>query len=294
MYEMQQKTTWAALKTGIVISIALFILFASVFFASDVNALFSQKFSIFVKISNIQGLRAGAPVWLFGAEIGEVKDISINGDGIIASLSLDGKFSKSIYKDATASVMTMGILGDKFFELKQGDFKSQLISAGDTISGISSVDFEQITSAATTTMAEIDSVILQLAILLKSITSSTGTFAQLLNDSTLYKQLTLSSENLSRATNDYLTSNGTIKKLIKNSDLYENLNNTASQLSDLVGRVDHGLGNGGMVSALVNDSTMAFNLRETVASLKETAHAINELVTDIKKNPKKYFSVEIF
>ena len=266
MYEMQQKTTWAALKTGIVISIALFILFASVFFANDVNALFSHKVSVFVKISNIQGLRAGAPVWLFGAEIGEVKSLSINGDGIIASLSLDSKYSKSIYKDATASVMTMGILGDKFFELKQGNFKSQLISAGDTISGMSSVDFEQITSAATTTMAEMDSVILQLAILLKNITSSSGTFAQLLNDSTLYKQLTLSSENLSRATNDYLTSNGTIKKLIKNSELYENLNSTASQISDLVNRVDHGLGNGGMISALVNDSTMAFNLRETIAS----------------------------
>jgi phospholipid/cholesterol/gamma-HCH transport system substrate-binding protein len=294
MYEMQRKTAWATLKTGIVISIALFFLFLSVFFSGNIAELFSQKLSVNVKFANIQGLRSGAPVWLFGAEIGKISDISIKENGIIVSLLLEQKYSKSIYKDAVANIMTMGILGDKFIEIRQGDTKSQLISSGDTINGVGSVDFEQITAAATTTMAETDSVIEQLAILLNNITSSSGTFAKLLNDSSLYKQLTFSAANLSNVTKGLVTSDGTIRKLIDNPELYKNLNDAALQLSNLVGRVDHGLGNGGVASAIINDSTMASNLRETVASLKETASSINELVTDVKNNPKKYFSVKIF
>lgn len=294
MFEMQRKTAWATLKTGIVISIALFFLFLSVFFSNNISALFSPKLSINVKFSNIQGLRSGAPVWLFGAEIGSVDDILVNGNGIVVVLSLERKHSKSIYKDAVASIMTMGILGDKFIEIEQGNTKSQLISSGDTISGIGSVDFKQVTAAATNTMAATDSVIEQLAILLKNITSSSGTFAKLLTDSSLYKQLTISADNLSNVTKGLVTSDGTIKKLIEDPELYENLNDAAMQLSNLMGRVDHGLGNGGMASAIVNDSTMASNLRETVASLKETAHSINELIIDVKNNPKKYFSVKIF
>jgi phospholipid/cholesterol/gamma-HCH transport system substrate-binding protein len=294
MFEMQRNTAWAALKTGIVISIAIFILFISVFFSNNISELFSPKLSISAKFSNIQGLRSGAPVWLFGAEIGKIADIAINENGIVVALSLEQKYSKSIYKNAVANIMTMGILGDKFIEIRQGETKSQFISSGDTISGIGSVDFEQITAAATTTMAETDSVIEQLSILLYNITSSSGTFAKLLNDSSLYKQLTTSAGNLSNVTKGFLTSDGTIRKLIEDPDLYRNLNDVASQLSNLVSRVDHGLNNGGVASAIVNDSTMASNLRETVASLKETANSINELVVDIKKDPKKYFSVKIF
>lgn len=294
MYEMQRKTSWATLKAGIVIAIALFFLFLSVFFSGNISELFSPKLSIYAKFSNIQGLRSGAPVWLFGAEIGKISNISIKENGIIVALSLEQKHSKSIYNNAVANIMTMGILGDKFIEIRQGDTKSQLISSGDTITGVGAVDFEQITAAATTTMAETDSVIEQLAILLNNITSSSGTFAKLLNDSSLYKQLTVSAANLSNVTRGLVTSDGTIRKLIDDPELYKNINDVALQLSNLVGRVDNGLGNGGMASAIINDSTMASNLRETVASLKETAHSINELVTDIKKNPKKYFSVEIF
>jgi phospholipid/cholesterol/gamma-HCH transport system substrate-binding protein len=294
MYEVQRKMACASLKTGIVISIALCFLFISVFFSGNIGELLSPKLSINVKFSNIQGLRSGAPVWLFGAEIGKISDISINENGIIVALSVEQKHLKSIRKDAVANIMTMGILGDKFIELRQGDTKSQLISSGDTIDGVGSVDFEQITAAATTTMAETDSVIEQLAILLNNITSSSGTFAKLLNDSSLYKQLTISAGNLSNVTKGLVSSDGTIKKLIEDPDLYKNLNNVALQFSNLVGRVDNGLGNGGMASAIINDSIMASNLRETVSSLKETAHSINELVTDIKNNPKKYFSVKVF
>ena len=73
MYEYQKKITWSTLKTGIVITIALVILLAAVFFSSNISSLFTSKFDLITRISNVQGLRTGAPVWLFGVEVGVVK-----------------------------------------------------------------------------------------------------------------------------------------------------------------------------------------------------------------------------
>ncbi len=57
----------------------------------------------------------------------------------------------------------------------------------------------------------------------------------------------------------------------------------------VMNRIDHGFGNGGMASAIVNDSTMASNLRDAIASLKETTHSINDLVIDLKKIQKSIY-----
>lgn len=294
MFELQKKIAWASLKSGIVISVALVLLFVAIFFSGNISIIFSPKILINAKIPNIQGLRAGAPVWLFGVEIGKVKNLILTDSGIMVTISLDKKHSKSIYKNTTASVMTMGILGDKFIELKQGNAKSPPIAQGDTISGTSAIEFGQITSAAVSALTKMDSVVLQLSELFSYIIQSTGSFSQLLNDPTLYKQLSLSAKNLSNLTGNLLSSEGTVKSLIENPDLYDNLNNAAEQMVSIMNRIDHGFGNGGMASAIVNDSTMATNLRDAIASMKETTRSINDLVIDIKNNPKKYLSIKIF
>jgi phospholipid/cholesterol/gamma-HCH transport system substrate-binding protein len=294
MYELQKKIAWASLKSGIVISLALIILFCAIFFSSNISALFSPKSLINVRITNIQGLSTGAPVWLFGAEIGNVKYINITNNGVAVTISIERKYIHLIHKDAVASVMTMGILGDKFIELNQGNVNTETIHPQDTISGISSVGFEQVTSAAVSVMTEMDSVVFQLSALLHSITSSTGSFSQLLNDSTLYKQLSSSAKALSSITNNIASAQGTMKMMVENPELYNNLNIASEQFASVMNRIDHGFGNGGTASALVNDSTMASNLRQTISTLKETATSINELIIDIKNNPKKYISIKIF
>lgn len=294
MFETQRKLAWASLKSGIVISLSLFFLFVAFFFSSNIFSLFSQKTEINAKIPNIQGLRSGAPVWLFGAEIGRVNKLMIVDDGIVIGISLEKKHSRLIHKDATAAVMTMGILGDKFIEIKPGTERANLITKNDTISGISSVDFDQITSVAFTTITQIDTVIAQLAKLLFNITHSTGSFAQLLNDSTLYKQLALTAQNLSNLTNNVKKSDGTFKMFVNDPDLYNNLNGAAQRMASLMNQIDKGNGNGGVASAIVNDSTMASNLRDAIASLKATTRSANELIIDIKNNPKKYLSFKVF
>lgn len=296
MFETQRKLAWASLKSGVVISLSLFFLFIAFFFSGNIASLFIKKADLYAKIPNIQGLRSGAPVWLYGAEIGKVDKLKITDDGIIISISLEKKYSRLIHKDATAAVMTMGILGDKFIEIKPGTLQTDLITKNDTISGISSVDFDQITSVAFTTITQIDTVIAQLAQLLNNITHSTGSFAQLLNDSTLYKQLALTAQNLSNLTNNVKKSDGTFKMLVNDPELYNNLNDAAQRMVSLMSQIgkDNGDGNGGVASAIVNDSTMASNLRDAIASLKATTHSANELIIDIKNNPKKYLSFKVF
>ena len=68
------------------------------------------------------------------------------------------------------------------------------------------------------------------------------------------------------------------------STLSERLSTTAVALDRVVTRLDNGQGTLGKAIA---DSTLYEEMRET---LRNT----NELVTDIKKNPKRYLKMSIF
>ncbi|HSN68762.1 MAG TPA: MCE family protein, partial [Thermoanaerobaculia bacterium] len=64
----------------------------------------------------------------------------------------------------------------------------------------------------------------------------------------------------------------------------EQLTSTATSLDRVVNRLDRGEGSLGKA---IQDSTLYMEMRET---LKNT----NELVKDIKKNPKRYLKIGLF
>ena len=99
MFDTKKSQTWSQLKAGWIISIALMVLFLTIFFSGSIKGLFAPEAEINMRISNVSGLRQGAAVWLFGVEIGRVKNIKLGPEGSVVILSVnknDLKFIKKI------------------------------------------------------------------------------------------------------------------------------------------------------------------------------------------------------
>ncbi|PIV43314.1 MAG: hypothetical protein COS27_05165, partial [Nitrospirae bacterium CG02_land_8_20_14_3_00_41_53] len=112
MFDMKKQLMWAKLKVGIVITLALLTLFITVFFAGNIQDIFSPKVQIKAQIKDARGLRRGSPVWISGIEIGSVKSIDLNPEyGTLVTMSVNRGAMKFIKKDSQASVLTMGLLG---------------------------------------------------------------------------------------------------------------------------------------------------------------------------------------
>lgn len=294
MYEYQKKITWSSLKSGIVITIALLILFSAVFFSGNITSLFTSKFDLTTKFPNVQGLRTGAPVWLFGVEVGTVEKITINSSGTYVKVSIDRKFLNNIYKNAYTNIMTMGILGDKFIEVYPGDTSNPQISPGDTISGDINIGFEQLLSLSASIMVQLDSTINQLESLVSSILNPQGSVGKFISDPALYNNLNESINAMTKLTRDINLSNGTFSKFIKDTTLYHNLNSASIEIASLMNQVDNSIQNGSVAGALLNDRALAADVKETVNSLRTAVESLNKILSEIKANPEKFFKFELF
>ncbi|MFP4415764.1 MAG: MlaD family protein [Chitinivibrionales bacterium] len=318
MNEHQKRLVWARFKVGIVVTTTLVILFITVFFSGAFFGLFSPNAELTVNMNEVAGLRNGAPVWLLGVEIGTVSDIELTQEGTVVTLSVKKSKLKFIHRDAKASIMTMGLLGDKFVSIDPGSPQGEPIEPNAQIQGEISPGLGEIIEYGAESVNKVESFIIRLDTLVASIQKGQGNLARLLQDSTLYENLAATMKNFRTLTQWMMNEDGTFQKLIEDpslyrsvtqagqslaqfgnrlndssgtlyqlthdAQLYNNLNQSAQQLSSILQEIQQGQGTAG---TLVKDEQLAHELRTTVKVL-------NALVEDIQKNPKKYFSFELF
>lgn len=110
-----------------------------------------------------------------------------------------------------------------------------------------------------------------------------GSLGKLLNDDTLSRSLTSMSSNLESITGRINKGEGTAGKFVTDEQLYQRLNS----LSDRIDKVMAGLQQGdGTAGQLLRDKQLYENMNGTMAELKS-------LVSDIRKDPKKYLNVKV-
>lgn len=110
-----------------------------------------------------------------------------------------------------------------------------------------------------------------------------GSLGKLLNDDAMHRSLTSTTANLDTITGRISRGEGTAGKLVSDAELYNRLNS----LSDRIDKVMAGLQQGeGTAGQLLRDRQLYENMNETMAELKN-------LVSDIRKDPKKYLNVRV-
>lgn len=326
MFDMKKQLMWAKLKVGIVITLALLTLFITVFFAGNIQDIFSPKVQIKAQIKDARGLRRGSPVWISGIEIGSVKSIDLNPEyGTLVTMSVNRGAMKFIKKDSQASVLTMGLLGDKYIEVSGGSSQVELIKPGDMIKGATQLEIQDIVNASSVSIQKITEFMDKFGNFIEKIEKGEGTIVKFLTDPSIYNNLRETTKTLSIIVKDFKESEGTVKLLMKDPSLYnkllsttssleefsrklnkgqgtlkrlaedpqlyENLNTASKQLSLILKRIDSGEG---VAGSLVKDKELDREMKDTLTELKTSVTEFKELIRDIREHPKKYFKFSVF
>jgi phospholipid/cholesterol/gamma-HCH transport system substrate-binding protein len=326
MFEMKKRLRWSALKAGLVISLALLMLFAVVLYAGTIRELFTPSFELRARFQDVRGLRRGAPVWLFGTEVGSVKNIQLNpAYGTVVTLSVKKSAEPFIRNNSEAEILTMGLLGDTYVELIPGLPRAGPLRPGEMIKGKTSAEFTEVVEASTKTIQKVAELIDKVEILITSITEGRGSLARFINDPTLYntleksaailhstldqieksrgtlkllledptlyQQLTGMASSLEEWSRNLRESSGTLKKLIEDPELYENLSESARNLDSILTTIDRGKG---MAGALVRDERLVGEVKETLLEMRSVAADMKVLIKEIKEHPEKYFKFSLF
>ena len=271
MFDTKKDLRWSKLKVGLVITIAFLVLCLAVFFAGNIQSLLSKKTELRIQFRDVVGLRKGAPVWILGLEEGSVKDITLDPvRGVIVTIAVNKNALQFVRQDSLATILTMGLLGDKYIGLSTGSPQAQPIRPGEMIKGSSEMGLREVMGQF---IERIDSLVTK-------IEGGQGTIPKLLNDPTLYNNLIGATHSLSALLENLKNSKGTLKLLIEDPSVYKKILAATSSIEEFSKRINE---SSGTLRHLIEDPSL-YNKTLTVASqIEEFSRKLNESQGTLKK-----------
>lgn len=266
----QQEVKWSQLKVGLIVLVSVTFLCILLFLMTSASGmtLFSKKLVVHTYFNNSAGLKVGAPVELEGVTIGEVQRVSITTDAarkltpVLVVMKLDPRYDSSLHTDSTASLSTVGVLGDTVIDINSETAVGPELKDGAELHTLEEPNLQDVVKASQGTVESLNVILAKMNRIVDSIQSGQGSVGKLIEDPTLYDQATATLAQLHALTANINEGRGSVGKLLNDDQLYDRLNDTVAKLDDIANALNSGHGSAGK---LLKDDSLYNNLNSTVA-----------------------------
>ncbi len=248
------------IQLGLFVAGGVVLFLAALFYLGKENNLFNKTFTVLAVFKNVEGLNSGDNVWLSGVKIGTVKDVTIVTEGkVIVSMALKEKQNQFIKKDATASVGSDGLVGNKIVVIRPGLSKTE-IDDYDTINSQSPVDTQDVINLAKDVGTNTKSITGDLKLIIEKINRGEGLLGEIVNDGEISQDI--------RATISLL-------KVASNNTL-----RVSQKMDGLLTEVQHGQG---LMAHLLNDSSYTNSFKAALKDISEVGANAKTISADLQK-----------
>ena len=299
---MSHRSRRAAIQVGITGLVALVLLLAGIAWIKDYRV-GQRKHTLTARFEEVGNLSEGDPVSVRGVKKGAVTQVKLLDQGVEVSIEIDRDVI--LHPDASVRIANIGFMGEKFLSLDPGTAPGRFdthrplpgrFQSGvpEAVSGAGELinQATEVSSRLNVLLDALDPATLERAAKnVERMSSSLSTTVDqnrddmrqaVLDFKSAAHQIRMVAANNSEQVGTSIRDFGTAsRRLIALSD---KLSVTADGLQRVVARVDNRQGSIGKALA---DSALYDELRETVRNT-------NDLVRDIKKNPKRYIKLGIF
>jgi phospholipid/cholesterol/gamma-HCH transport system substrate-binding protein len=314
--------TWDQLKVGAVILVAIVVIAIAILKLGESAHLFTKRYTLVSFVPNTAGLRVGGQVTVAGQLAGSVKSIEflpVDADttrNLKVIIEVDRAVQQQVRRDSQAKLKTLGLLGDKVFDISPGTPRFTALSDGDTLKLGEALDYEAVLVQASGALDQVVSLTGSLQKVANGVVAGEGTVGQLLTNRQLFDNLnsTLATTNtlMARLQNP----RGTVGQLLNDPTLYNNLNRVLGSADTLVAQLGSGIGSGnGTLGKLLTDEQLYNRLVSAVsgmdtlvtamnagngtvrklftddqlyAQLLQSVTNLNQVLTDVRGNPGRY------
>jgi len=310
--------TWDQLRVGLVIAVAVLVLGVAIYKLGQSANLFHKRYELIAYVPDANGLREGGSVMVAGQLAGSVRKIEflpVDADttrNLRLILAVDDAVREQIRRDSRGKLRTLGLLGDKVFDITPGTPRARPLVDGDTVSVVQALDYEAVIAQASSAVNDMVALTKDLRVITGGLVKGEGTVGQLLTNRTLYDQLngTLGRANAMLAR--FQNPNGSVGRMLDDPTLYNRLVGVIGSTDSLVISLKDSKGTAGL---LLRDTTLyrnmvgitrgADSLMRTLTNGQGTASKLltdqtlydqlNKLVTDlsailadVRRDPGRY------
>jgi len=306
----RKQLTWTELRVGLFVLAGLFILAVGIFYVTGAGIL-GPKYRLTTYLPEVEGVTKGAPVRLDGVEIGNVENIRLTPHpqdrmhNIELTLRIDKKFQDSIRTDSNASLITEGLLGNRYVTVSRGIMGTVIPNNG-IIPGKEEAAMKALVERGAELMQNLGTLSDDLRGIVDKVQNGQGSIGLLMNDPSFYNHLNATAAKLDSMATSIQQGQGTIGKLTSSDELYNKASATLGHVDDVVVAVQqqkgtigkmvydpsmydsvktfadkaNGLIDGvnagkGSLGKLTNDDALYNNLRDASANVRDASAKLN-------------------
>ncbi|MFO7744767.1 MAG: MlaD family protein [Psychroflexus sp.] len=287
-----------------IVAVALFI-FGYNFLKG--NNLFNTSRTFYAVYDDVEGLSKSASVTINGFQVGTVTEIDFMKSGqLLVTMNLNDEFS--FPKESVAKIYGGGLIGGKSMKIELDDDFSDIAKSGDTLQsavdeGLIELVNEKLTplkDKISNAVVEVDSLLKSINYVLdmdtrnnlkKSIENLSGTLGSLNSSSSdIESVLKVNKDQINNSINKFSQTADNLSKFsdtlsqIELNKIVQNADETISNLNKFSDKLNNGEGS---ISKLLNDDQFYLNLENATKEMEE-------LMRDIKLNPKRYVHFSLF
>jgi phospholipid/cholesterol/gamma-HCH transport system substrate-binding protein len=310
-----KQLTWSELRVGLFVLIGLLILAVAIFYVTGAGV-FGPKYRLKTYLPEVAGLATGAPVRLDGVEIGNVERISIvprekgkppeHMRNIEVLMKLDRSYQNDILTDSVATLVTEGLLGNRYVNVQRG-YTGTPLKDGQAIPGGEEKAIKEVVERSADVLANLKTLSADVQDLIAGVQEGKGTLGKLLTDDQAYKHLNSILAKGDQIATSVQAGQGTVGRLLMKDEMADKVQNTIDQLNSILAdlRAQKGTlgkllydpslyeeakkaldnGNGmigdiragkGTLGKLATDETLYNKLRDTSSNLAEATSKLNK------------------
>ncbi|CAM3443212.1 MlaD family protein [Flavobacterium chungbukense] len=199
--EKQSGYTW---KLGMFVTIGLLLFVMAVYFIGKQKNLFGSTFHITSQFKTVSGLEVGNNVRFSGINVGTVEQIQLKNDStVIVVLVMKEDVRKFIKTDATASIGSDGLMGDKVLTISPGAKSQKMIEDNGTIASVDGIEMHDIMKSVKKSVDNIGVISDEIAIFSHSMNNGNGALARLVKDDKMANSVSNTLSNLESGTKGF-------------------------------------------------------------------------------------------
>jgi len=289
----RKQVTWADLRVGLLVLAGLFLVAVTIFYVTSGVDVFKPKYKLVTYLSEVSGLTIGAPVRLDGVEIGNVESVRMTprapdgslvpGKSVEVQMRINRAYEKEIRTDSAASLVTEGLLGNRYVNITRGATGTQIPPGGE-VNGQEEAAMKQIVERGADLVQNLNAVSVRVRAIVDAIDRGQGNLGKMIRDEQFYNRLNGTVARAEQIVAGVQAGQGSIGKLVVSDDLYNRLHSASTRVDTVLADVQ---GQKGTLGKIIYDPSVYEQAKQFVersnkmaADVEAGKGTLGKLVTD--------------
>ncbi len=289
-------------RVGVIILMGMILLFGSLYWLQGYK-LERNAQHVTVRFRDVGTLAVGDRVTVSGVYRGKVKDLRLTSDGVLVELLL--YHDVVLKRDASIVIKNLGLMGERFIAISPG-VDSVLFNTSAVATGLYDAGLPEVMGLMGDMIVEMKSLVHSLKRTVVS-DSSLNQFKQTVTNlervsGSLADYMSRSEDKLDHTVDNFHEASARLSRLINDNSpridtSLQRVERATEGLDEFVARLDTLSIQARLFAETINnpDGTMhlLINDRRLYDDLRQTADNFDDLISDIRANPRKYINLKV-